>query len=221
MGLEEVKQQIGFSYIGGKMAIKLLNKILGHTIVSLARVGLFDTGEHVPLMDTLLFTLADGRRFELLTEQTETLFKEVSTMLFAGFELEPDEILVETCLNEEINIDLPLFVTHLTEIWAHSGTEKFVVAIILRDATRQLSLSICTESDEIELLSIEELQHRVMSSMRFYYPHLESHNYSTKPHPFVSPMVNTIPTNGYPAREAAVHLKPVAVAQPYQELVPA
>ena len=203
------------------MAVKFLNKILGSTIVSLARVGLQEGGEDMPLMDTLLFTLADGRKFELLTDQAETCFKEVSNMLFAGFELEPDEVLVESSINEQINIDLPLSVTHIIEIWANDGADKFVVAIILRDATRKRSLSICTESDELELLTFDKLQHRINTTMRFYYSHLEYRTYSKKRLNFVSPMVKTVSTNGQSAKGAVIHLEPVVLPQRHQELVPA
>ena len=62
MQLEKDKQRSGFNK-EKKMAHKLLTNMLGNTIVSLTRVGLQEDGQSSPLLDTLLFTLADGRKF--------------------------------------------------------------------------------------------------------------------------------------------------------------
>lgn len=207
------------------MTYKLLNKILGNTIVSLTRVGLQEDGVPTMLMDTLLFTLADGRKFELLTEQADTCFKEVSTLkehlgLFASFELEPDEVLVEMCeLNEETTIRLPITVKHISEIWANEGEDKFLVAIILSDPAGQPALSICTESDEIELLSFDALQHRIKYTMRFYYQHIEYNKYSQKRSRHASVPQKHSPFDIMPKDtqwtiRPAVYVDPVAVAHP-------
>ncbi len=44
--------------------------LLGHTVTSLGRVALVQQGNNLsPLMDTILFTCSNSRRFELLVEQ--------------------------------------------------------------------------------------------------------------------------------------------------------
>ena len=135
--------------------------LLGQTLASLARVALAQDNVPSPLMDTLLFNLADSRSFELLVEQDTVNFKELSatSSLFAGFELEPSEQLLSFPLKE---IALrPQTVASLTEIWAGKGESEFLVAVSFWDRDQHHIISVCTEGDEAELMNLEELRQRI------------------------------------------------------------
>lgn len=104
--------------------------------------------------------------------------------------------------DQETAIHLPIIVKHITEIWANEGKDKFLVGIILSDSTGE-ALSICTESDEIELLGFDSPPHRIKWTMRFYYQHIEYNNYSQK-RSKRRPLVDTMPKNSQWARPPAV-----------------
>ena len=152
--------------------------LLGQAIASLARVALAQDNAPSPLMDTLLFTLADSRSFELLVEQDTVKFKELSAIsgLFAGFELEPNEQFV-ICPLEEI-IVRPQTATSLTETWAGKGETEFLVAVSFWDRDKHHIISICTEGDEAELMNLEELRQRI-DDMIFSYGTLSHQLYTS------------------------------------------
>ncbi len=152
--------------------------LLGQTITSLARVALQDK-DLSPLMDTLLFTLADSRNFELLVEQDTVKFEELSLTnnLFAAFELEPSEQLI-ACPCTEI-AGIPQTIASLTEIWAGKEETEFLVAISFWDRDKHNIISVCTEGDEAELMNLEELRQRI-DDMIFSYGTL-SHQLYTSP----------------------------------------
>ncbi len=152
--------------------------LLGQTIASLGRVALVQDNDVSPLMDTLLFTLADSRNFELLVEQDTVQFKELSTTnsLFAGFELEPKEQLV-VCPVEEI-AGIPQTIGSLTEIWAGKGEKEFLVAVGFWNQDKHHIISVCTEGDEAELMNLEELRQRI-DDMIFSYGTLSHQLYTS------------------------------------------
>ncbi|MBR8839111.1 MAG: hypothetical protein DSM106950_35210 [Stigonema ocellatum SAG 48.90 = DSM 106950] len=153
--------------------------LLGQTIASVDRVALAQDDQSSLLMDTLLFSLTDTRRFELLVLQDTVRFEElpVTNGLFADFELEPGEQLM-VCPTEEFDLKLPQTVASLTEIWASDGDTKFLVAISFWDHTRHHIISVCTEGDSAELMSLEELRQRT-DEMVFSYGTLSYQLYTS------------------------------------------
>jgi hypothetical protein len=153
-------------------------ELLGQTVTSLARVSLLQDNELSPLMDTLLFTCCNGRRFELLVEQDKVKLEELSPTndLFASFELEPSEQLTVYPCRSLTRI--PQTIVSLTEIWAGSGETEFLVAISFWDSDKNHIISVCTEGDEAELmLNIGELWQRV-DDMIFSYGTLSHQLYT-------------------------------------------
>ncbi|MEH1854653.1 MAG: hypothetical protein V7L11_23950 [Nostoc sp.] len=152
--------------------------LLGQTIASLGRVALVQDNEPSPLVDTLLFTLTDRRNFELLVEQDTVQFQELSNIngLFASFELEPGEQLVVYTLEEIVGIRQT--VASLTEIWAGEGETEFLVAVSFWDQDKHPIISVCTEGDEAELMSLEKLWQRV-DDMIFSYGTLSHYLYTS------------------------------------------
>jgi hypothetical protein len=152
--------------------------LLGQAIASIARVAL-DTpdSDPSPMMDTLLLTLKDGRNFELLVEQGHVQFEELQTAnLFAGFELEPNEQLVGYPVHPVA--PLPQTIESLTETWAGEENSQFLVAVSLWDKNNAHIISVCTEGDEAELMSLEALRQR-MDEMVFSYGFLSHQLYSS------------------------------------------
>jgi hypothetical protein len=162
--------------IKGQFQPLLGQSVLGSAIASLARVALTNPGSPpAPMMDTLLFTLEDGRNFELLIGQSNVQFEEIQTAnLFAGFELEPDDQLVIYPIHS-IAI-LPQTVESLTEIWAGEDNSQFLVAVSLWGKNHKHIISVCTEGDEAELMSLEALRQR-MDEMVFSYGFLSHQLY--------------------------------------------
>jgi hypothetical protein len=151
--------------------------LLGQAIVSIARVALATESDPSPMMDTLLLTLKDGRNFELLVEQRQVQFEELETnKLFAGFELEPDEELVSYPAYPIA--PLPQTIERLTETWAGEENSQFLVAVSLWDKNNAHIISVCTEGDEAELMSLEALRQR-MDEMMFSYGFLSHQLYSS------------------------------------------
>jgi hypothetical protein len=151
--------------------------LLGQTIASIARVAIDTKGNLSPMMDTLLLSLKDGRNFELLVEQGHVRFEKLEAdALFIGFELEPDEQLRRDPTDPVL--PLPQTVESLTETWAGEENSQFLVAISLWDKNNAHIISICTEGDEAELLSLEALRQR-MDDMVFSYGFLSHQLYSS------------------------------------------
>ncbi len=158
----------------------LLNEILGEKIISLARICIERGSSRIVLRDTLVFTLSNGRVFEMLTDQASTKFQEISAKqgLFVDFELDSDEVLVTQELDDQhFNFNLPLAVASITEIWANIRGERFLAAIVLKNEDGKPALSLGTETDEVELLSFASLQDRINYDMKFAYE-LEQLRYS-------------------------------------------
>jgi hypothetical protein len=152
--------------------------LLGQSIASIARVALHTEDDPSPMMDTLLLTLKDGRNFELLVEQGHVQFEELEAdQLFTGFELEPDEQLVRYPAYPVA--PLPQTIESLTETWAGEETSQFLVAVSLWDKDNAHILSVCTEGDEAELMSLEALRQR-MDEMVFSYGFLSHQLYSAR-----------------------------------------
>ncbi|BDA67601.1 hypothetical protein CAL7716_017670 [Calothrix sp. PCC 7716] len=153
--------------------------LLGQTVTSLARVALAQNNKLSPLMDTLLFTCSNSRKFELLVKQDTVKFEELSLTndLFASFELEPGELLI-TCPSKEIAIITQTIVS-LIEIWAGKGETEFLVAISFWGQDKNHIISVCTEGDEAELVNLKELWQRI-DEMIFSYGTLSHQLYTSQ-----------------------------------------
>jgi hypothetical protein len=153
--------------------------LLGQTITSLARVALAQDNKLSPLIDTLLFTCSNSRKFELLVEQDTVKFEELSSTkdLFASFELEPGEQLI-ACSSEEI-ARIPQTIISLTEIWAGKGETEFLVAISFWGQDKNHIISVCTEGDSSELMNLKELWQRI-DEMIFSYGTLSHKLYTSE-----------------------------------------
>jgi len=169
----------GAAFLLGRLD-RQFHVLLGQTITSIDRVALAQDDKRSLLMDTLLFSLTDTRRFELLVQQDTVRFEElpVTDGLFADFELESGEQLM-VCPTEELDVKLPQTVASLTEIWASNGEKsQFLVAISFWDRTRHHIISVCTEGDSAELMTQEELRQRT-DDMVFSYGNLSYRLYTS------------------------------------------
>jgi hypothetical protein len=170
----------------------LFHDLLGQTIVSLARVTLIQNGEQddrcAPLMDTLLISLSNDVTFELLVGQESIRFEQLQTLedLFAGFDLEPTEKLA-IATSEKIAM-LPQQVDSLTEIWAGEANTQFLVAVSFWNEYQQHIISVCTEGDEAEIMTLDGFRQR-LDEMLFSYGRLSQQLYSSQPqsHPVIVP----------------------------------
>jgi hypothetical protein len=152
--------------------------LIGQAIASIARVALDTEGDLSPMMDTLLLTSRDGRNFEVLVEQGHVQLEELEgDNLLAGFELESGEQLVRYPTDPVT--PLPQTIESLTETWAGEENSQFLVAVSLWDKDNAHILSVCTEGDEAELMSLEALRQR-MDEMVFSYGFLSHQLYSAR-----------------------------------------
>lgn len=153
--------------------------LLGQTVTSLDRVALAQGNKLSPLMDTLLFTCSNSRKFELLVKQDTVKLEELSVTndLFASFEIEPGEELI-ACSSKQI-ATIPQIIVSLTEIWASKGETEFLVAISFWGHDKNHIISVCTEGDEAELMNLKELWQRI-NKMIFTYGTLSHQLYTSK-----------------------------------------
>jgi hypothetical protein len=161
----------------------LFQDLLGQSIVSLERVILIQTDEpdasSSPLMDTLLISLGSNVIFELLVTQDSIRFERLQTPedLFAGFDLDLAEKLA--IATEEGFIMRPQRVDSLTEIWAGEADTQFLVAVSFWDKHKQHIISVCTEGDEAEIMTLDEVRQR-LDEMLFSYGRLFQQLYSNQ-----------------------------------------
>jgi hypothetical protein len=154
--------------------------LLGQTIASLSRVALSQGDDVSPLLDTVLLTLGDRRKFELLVEQNTVKFEEIllPQNLFASFELEPDEQFVIDPSMDKM-LERPQTIASLTEIWAGEPEHEFLIAISFWNPEQHHILSICTEGDEAEIMNLAAIRQRLDDTM-FSYGRLSQQFYSSK-----------------------------------------
>lgn len=155
---------------------QLLTDLVGADVVNLSRIMSEDVGlgRSYVAKSALVFTLADGRDIELLTGQSVTQVTSLtgSQGLFLGYEIEPDERLSRCALTGEIYDQapkLPLHVGQVTEVWAGQGQEAFLVAVLVAESAEEAPrLNLCMESDEIEVMTYEQMQDRLEEVSRSY-----------------------------------------------------
>ena len=162
----------------------LLSDLLDAEIADLSRILSEDVtlGQSYVAKAALVLTLADGRRFELLTGQSITRLALLSDTqsLFLGYETDPDEQLSLCDLTGELFDEppaLPLRVGQVTEVWAEEGQQAFLVALLVAESAGSLpGLNVCTESDEIEVMTHEQMQER-LEKIELSYSGFTRHTY--------------------------------------------
>ena len=164
----------------------VLIELVGADVVSLSRI----VSEDATLEQTyvaksaLVLTLADGRRYELLTGQSVTQLTQLTEVqgLFLGYEIDPDERLSLCALTNELfdePPDLPLRIGQVTEVWAGQGQEAFLVALLVAESIGSLPrLNLCTESDEIEVMTHTQI-HQRLNDIELSYPSITHCSYGT------------------------------------------
>jgi hypothetical protein len=158
---------------------RLLSGLLGAEIIGFSRIHWEDPtlGESFVAQDALVLHLADARCFELLTGQSRTVIAEVTDaqMLFLGdpdhpeTEKDPDERLSLCELTgEEFDRppQLPVRVEHVTEVWVGEGDKAYLVAITVEGPPGSPRLDLCTETDEIEIMTPAQLRDRLQEIER-------------------------------------------------------
>lgn len=155
----------------------LLDKLIGKTVVSLSRVVLENEQANYSAVmdDTLVFTVSNCSRFELLTGHSSVLFKEVprGANFFTDWELEEGDRLLSQEGLFDAPLALPFTVDSITEFWVGEEKKRFLAGAILWNANREAVLSIYTETDEIELISMARIK-SLIDEMPFIYGSVES-----------------------------------------------
>jgi len=146
----------------------LCQKLLDQTIVGLTLVILNDNEEIFVLDDTMIFTLKDGQKFQLFLDVDNQIFlfelSEVPDTIHLPFLLESNEdIITKPLITRELNVTLPFTIASITEIYvSYDDDQKVLLAIVLWSSSYNTSLSICVETDEIELLTRDKLVERLI-----------------------------------------------------------
>jgi len=159
----------------------LLADLLGAEIVGLFRVEVDNPslGQRYVAKSALVLVLADGRRFEMLTGQSRTVVVELSGQLLL---MNPDEPKPQADPDEELSLRaptgevfdrlprLPVRVDRVTEVWAGRDDKAFMAAIMIDSTGVEGStrLDLCVETDEIEVMTAEELLDRLKEIERSY-----------------------------------------------------
>lgn len=147
---------------------QITHNFINQTVTSVLRVAIEMDGSSEILVESLVLTLSDGREFEVLVDQASVFVRQITPDegLFASFELEEGESLRRTEL--DFQVDVPFTIASVTEIWSGQEMSSFLTAIVLWDSNRNALLSLCTETDELEVLTIDELWLRI-NEMPFHY----------------------------------------------------
>lgn len=101
---------------------------------------------------------------------------------FLGHEPDPDERLSLCALTGEAfdeRPDLPVRIGEVTEVWAGHEQDAFLVALLVADsAGSPHRLNLCTESDEIEVMTHEQMQER-LKEIEMSYADVTRRSYGT------------------------------------------
>jgi len=165
------------------MALNLesLISLLELEVSKIGRVCVSDgSGNDFLLMDTLLLSSSRNSIFELLKSNQEdiglyALSLSDSFLINPDYEMEDDESLVQRDIKVD-NSCLPLKVASIVEFFAGPSNKEFLVGFVLYSEDKRDSISIFTETDEIEILDNVSFLHR-MNNLPFYYQTLVLHWY--------------------------------------------
>jgi hypothetical protein len=142
---------------------EIISEILGSVIVGIYRVRLTSDAESYVLHDTLALELKDGSLFELINRQDGyDFFQTDLTKLCADFDLSAKEVLALDN-SETQEIQLPLHVWGICQVFSGTATSERLLAIALFDRQRHCVISVILETDEIELVPFSVQWERLFS----------------------------------------------------------
>jgi hypothetical protein len=145
---------------------------LNTEIISLGRLA-FD-GEDSCLTETLIFECKDNSSIEILKINQSDLDIHVlrsseKFIIPSWIEIEEEDVSNVSAKNiEENSLTIPFKVEGVTEFWAGQEGKEFLVGTTFHNQDKEVLLSLCTETDEIEILSYSKLYDRVMNAP-FYF----------------------------------------------------
>lgn len=137
------------------MKYELLHDLVGQTVMSLSRVALDErdysngTIDMSVLTDTLVFTLSDGRCFELLVSHADTLFEDINPRSghAAATRLGTDDVETPFTANEESANSSSTDVA-TREVWTSDGKTRFLVFASYELSTDQQYKAMALELDQ-------------------------------------------------------------------------
>lgn len=135
-------------------------------VLELGRLAFSD--EDSFLTETLLFKLESNAFIEILKINQSDLDihlinsdeKPILPSWIENEEEDVDDVSVKKIESKELNV--PFKVESITEFWAGREGEEFLVGATLHDRNREVLLSFCTDTDEIEVVSYSGLCNRLM-----------------------------------------------------------
>jgi hypothetical protein len=135
-------------------------------VIELGRLGFSD--EDSLLTETLLFRLENDTFIEILKiNQSDldihlinTSERPILPSWIENEEEDTEDVSVKRIENKELNV--PFKVESVTEFWTGREGEEFLVGATLHDQNKEVLLSLCTDTDEIEILTHSKLCSRVM-----------------------------------------------------------
>jgi hypothetical protein len=157
-----------------------MNILLGVKIIEMRRVFIENNYDCYPLMDTLVVKLQNDTVINLIKSNQNGLIIQPGSskdqpLIDTEFEIDAeDKLLTKEVETEYLNF--PLEVESITEFWAGSKGQEFLVGFVLQDSNQETLMSICTETDEIELMSNDAFRERIQS-LPFYYGMVTTHWY--------------------------------------------
>jgi hypothetical protein len=154
-----------------KIMKQVLYDLLGKSLFGLSRVALVRDDTSLELDHTLVFEVEQAARYGLYKKPDVLMsLHEVSALkhLRAGFPLEANEKTSLTGVSFPSDmVRLPSVMDSVTEVWAREGKYRFLVGPTIWDEKRNPIVSVCTDTDEIEIVSFDQLKER-LADMPFY-----------------------------------------------------
>lgn len=157
-----------------------MNVLLGVKIIEIGRVFIENSDDCYPLMDTLFVKLQNDSVIQLLRSNQNGLIIQSGSpqdkpVIDPEFEIDVEDKLLSREVKTEY-LKFPLEIESITEFWAGSKGQEFLVGFVLLGSNQKALLSIYTETDEIELMSNDDFRERIQS-LPFYYGTVMTHWY--------------------------------------------
>jgi hypothetical protein len=139
-----------------------IQQFLQKTVQDILNVELISSSYQTILTDTLVFALKDDQQLQITVKQGQTLFHilEKEENPIVDFPLDEGES-TRTSKVQNIQVKLPATIQSVTGVWAGKSSVQFLVGIILWTPEKQPFLCLCLETDEIEVLTHQELKDRI------------------------------------------------------------
>jgi hypothetical protein len=148
-----------------RLVFGCMRLLLRTKILELGR--LFFSDEDSFLAETLLFRLENNAFIEILkVNQSDLdihLINSGKKLILPSWIEDEEEDTEDVSMKKIKNHDLkvPFKVESITEFWAGPEDKEFLVGAVLHDQNKEVLLSLCTDTDEIELLPYSNLCDRV------------------------------------------------------------